>query len=87
METAGMSPYDIIETGTRNVGEYFANEDDFGTVATGKRADLVLVNANPLDNIRHLQQRSGVMVRGRWLSEKAIRDRLTEIEVSYRDGS
>ena len=34
-----MTPYDLLVTGTRNVGTYFANEDSFGTVAPGQRAD------------------------------------------------
>ena len=83
MVDAGMSPYEIIESGTKNVGAYFANEDTFGTVAEGQRADLILVNANPLDDVKHIQQRSGVMVRGRWLSEAAIQERLDEMAASY----
>lgn len=83
MVEAGMTPYEIIVSGTRNVGAYFANEDTFGAVAEGQRADLILVNANPLDDVKHIQQRSGVMVRGRWLTEEAIQARLAEIAASY----
>lgn len=83
MAAAGMSPYAILKSGTSNVGIYFANEDDFGTVAEGKRADLILVNANPLDDVRHLQERAGVMVRGQWVAEDAIQERLAQIAASY----
>ena len=83
MVGAGMSPYAILESGSKNVGEYFANEDEFGTIAVGQRADLLLVNDNPLNDIAHLQARSGVMVRGRWLSEEAIQERLAQIAASY----
>ena len=83
MVAAGMSPHAILESGSKNVGEYFANEDAFGTVAVGQRADLLLVNDNPLDDVGHLQARSGVMVRGRWLSEEAIQARLAKIAASY----
>lgn len=83
MVEAGMTPYEIIASGTRNVGAYFANEDTFGTIAEGQRADMILVNANPLDDVKHIQQRSGVMVRGRWLSEEAIQERLAEMAASY----
>ena len=83
MVEAGMTPYEIIASGTRNVGAYFANEDTFGTLAEGQRADMILVNANPLDDVKHIQQRSGVMVRGRWLSEEAIQERLAEMAASY----
>ena len=83
MVDAGMSPYDILKSGSTNVGEYFANEDDFGTIEVGKRADLLLVNDNPLDDVAHLQALSGVMVRGRWLSQEAINERLAKIADSY----
>ncbi len=83
MVAAGMSPYAILESGSKNVGEYFANEDAFGTIAVGQRADLLLVNANPLDDVAHLQALSGVMVRGRWLSQEAIAERLAKIAASY----
>ena len=86
MEAAGMTPYEIIESGTSNVGRYFAASDDFGTIAEGQRADLLLVNANPLDDVAHISERTGVMVRGRWLSEDDIQARLAEIASGYANG-
>ena len=83
MRDAGMSPYAIIKSGTKNVGDYFANEDTFGTIAVGQRADMLLVNDNPLEDVKHIQARSGVMVRGHWLSEEAIQDRLDKIAASH----
>ncbi len=80
MTDAGMTPYDVLVTGTRNVGEYFAGQDRFGLVAPGHRADLLLLEANPLDRLDHLWQRAGVMVRGRWVPEAELQARLTEIE-------
>jgi imidazolonepropionase-like amidohydrolase len=41
-------------------------ENDFGTIETGKRADLVLVAGNPLEDIKNTQNILGVMVRGKW---------------------
>jgi len=68
---AGLSPYQILESGTRNVGRYvresLKQDGDFGTVAVGEWADLVLLDADPLVDLDHLRQRTGVMVRGRWL--------------------
>lgn len=85
MSAAGMTPREIIESGTSSVGAYFSNEDDFGTVAKGQRADLLLLNANPLDNIANLQDRAGVMVQGRWYSKEMIDQKLKEIEAAYDD--
>ncbi|HEX2190333.1 MAG TPA: amidohydrolase family protein [Longimicrobiaceae bacterium] len=87
MRQAGMSPYEILVTGTRNVGEYFRGKDSFGTVAVGRRADLVLLDANPLQDVANLQRIAGVMVRGRWVPRAEIRDRLESIARSARSGS
>ena len=82
MAEAGMSPYEILVTGTRNVGEYFQRYDSFGTVAAGRRADLVLTNSNPLDDVANIADRAGVMVRGVWKSEAEIREGLDAIAAS-----
>ena len=79
MADAGMSPYEILVSGTRAVGEYFRRSDTFGTVAVGRRADLILLNSNPLDDVGNVADRAGVMVRGRWFSESYIEERLEEI--------
>ena len=79
MAEAGMSPYQILVSGTRSVGEYFRRNDTFGTVAVGRRADLILLNSNPLDDVANVADRAGVMVRGRWLSDRYIQGRLDEI--------
>ena len=68
MREAGMSPYEIVKSGTVNVGQYFAKQDRFGTIEPGRRADLVLLDANPLADISNVAKINGVMVRGRWLS-------------------
>ena len=79
MVDAGMSPWEILVSGTRNVGEYFQGRDSFGTVAVGRRADLLLLNANPLSDVANVADRAGVMFRGRWLPEEEIQRRLEEI--------
>ena len=79
MLNAGMTTYEILESGTKNVGEYFRNNDSFGTIGVGRRADFILTNSNPLDDIANVADRAGVMVRGRWLSEEMIQQRLEEI--------
>ena len=84
MAAAGMTPYQILVSGTRNVGEYFARSDSFGTVEKGKRADLLLVDANPLQDISNVDRISGVMVSGRWMTKAEIDQRLARIEEKYR---
>jgi len=87
MAESKMSPFEILVSGTRNVGAYFAGSDRFGLVAPGHRADLLLLDANPLQSLGALQQRSGVMVRGRWIPESEIRAGLERIAASARDGT
>lgn len=74
--TAGLTPYQALETGTRNVARYFRAENEFGTVAVGRRADLILLDANPLADIANFARQAGVMVRGRWLSREENAQRL-----------
>ncbi len=80
MVEIGMTPYEVFKTGTLNVGEYFKNQDTFGLVAEGHRADLLLVNDNPLESVANIKKRSGVMTRGVWLSESDIQKELAGIE-------
>lgn len=87
MRDAGMTPYEIIETGTKNVGEYFAHQDTFGQIAVGHRADLILVNENPLEDVQHIADHAGVMIRGVWHSKQAIQQRLSEIESYYQNSN
>lgn len=83
MRAAGMTPYDILATGTRNVGEYFQRNDAFGTIAVGKRADLLLLDADPLADVANLQRIAGVMARGRWVPASEIRTRLEAIAARH----
>jgi imidazolonepropionase-like amidohydrolase len=76
MQEAGVSPYKVLESGTRNVAAYVGKElkqeDQFGTITVGKRADLVLLDANPLSDVANVATRAGVMVRGRWVPKEEI---------------
>jgi imidazolonepropionase-like amidohydrolase len=87
MRKCGMTPYEIIRSGTSSVGDYFKSKDNFGTIEAGKRADLILVSGNPLDDLSNIGRRSGVMVRGRWLSEEEIQQRLQKIAASQQPTS
>lgn len=64
---AGLSNYDALRTGTANAARFFGAQDRRGTVEPGRDADLVLLGANPLDDVRALRRIEGVMVAGRWL--------------------
>lgn len=84
MAAAGISNYDILRSGTVLVGKYFADKDQFGQVAAGQRADLLLLDGNPLDDLSVLYQPAGVMVRGQWLSRATLDSKLAEIAAARR---
>lgn len=73
---AGLSPFEALRAGTVNPARFFGRED-FGAVRAGLEADLVLLDDNPLENIRNAGRIHGVMLRGRWLDRQAL-DRLLE---------
>ena len=84
MAAAGLTPHQILTAGTRNVARYYGAEAEFGTVTVGRRADLLLLEANPLNDAANVARRAGVMVNGRWLPEAEIRARLERIAASYQ---
>lgn len=84
MAAAGLSPYEVLRTGTVNPARFFGQEDDFGQVAAGMRAELVLLRGNPLDDLEHLRDPRGVMVHGRWLDQETLARKLREIENRYQ---
>jgi cytosine/adenosine deaminase-related metal-dependent hydrolase len=79
MVDAGLTPFEVLVTGTRNPAAYFGVPEEFGTVQAGRRADLILLTANPLEDVANVKRRAGVMVRGRWLPESEIQARLEQI--------
>jgi imidazolonepropionase-like amidohydrolase len=88
MQQVGLTPYQVLESGTRNVARY-AREDlrlegAFGTIEVGHRADLILLEANPLLDARNVRERAGVMLRGRWLPAAELGQRLEELARRYR---
>ena len=83
MRAAGMTPYQVLRSGTRNVGDYFSKEN-FGTIEPGKRADLVLLDSNPIEDLSAVDEIAGVMVRGRWFSREEIDARLATIAARYK---
>jgi cytosine/adenosine deaminase-related metal-dependent hydrolase len=85
MVDAGLTPYEVLTTGTRNPARAVGTPDAFGTVAVGRRADLVLLEADPRADIANAARRVGVMVRGQWWPEARLQSRLQEIAARRAD--
>ena len=77
-----MSPYEVLASGPRVVGDYFG--ENFGTITVGESADLILVDGNPLSDVKNVSRISGVMARGRYLSREEIEEKLEAIAASYQ---
>lgn len=71
---AGLTPFEALQTGTINAAEFLGTNT--GTVAVGREADLVLLDANPLADIANSRRVHGVMVRGAWYSSVELGQRL-----------
>lgn len=78
----GLSPLAALQSATINPARFLGREQDLGTVKPGKLADLVLLEANPMENIDHTRRISAVLVNGRYLSRddlNSMLDRAAEI--------
>jgi imidazolonepropionase-like amidohydrolase len=84
---AGFSPLQALQSGTINAARYFGTESSTGSVANGMSADLILLDANPLENIDHSTRIAGVMLNGRWMSRSDLDRRLDELAKETAPGS
>lgn len=69
---AGLSPLEALRTATANPARFLGRETDLGTVESGKLADLVLLDANPLDNINNVRKISAVVYDGNYYSRETL---------------
>jgi imidazolonepropionase-like amidohydrolase len=81
---AGFTPMESLQTATSNPARFLGLESSLGSIEAGKIADLVLLNANPLDDIHHTCKISAVVVNGRVLDRKALDQLLQQVEASAK---
>lgn len=84
LRDAGLSNYAALETATRNPALFFGTIDKTGTIEKGKRADLVLLHANPLEDIANTQKRAGVMLKGKYYLQGEMNQWLDEIAPRFQ---
>ena len=77
---AGFTPLEALQTATLNPARFFQMEDQFGTIEKGKYADLVFLDANPLDDIRNTQKVAAVILNGRYFSKADLQKLLQHVE-------
>jgi imidazolonepropionase-like amidohydrolase len=76
---AGLTPYEALKTGTVNVASYL-NKPNSGSIKAGNVSDLVLLAANPLENIGNTKTIEGVMIGTKWLPKSFLDSELKKIE-------
>ena len=81
---AGLSPMEALQATTLNPARFLGKEKDFGTIEKDKIADLVLLEANPLEDIRNTKTISAVVLNGRLLDRKALDQVLAELEAAAK---
>jgi imidazolonepropionase-like amidohydrolase len=82
---AGLTPLEAIQSATLNPARYFGLEADLGSIASGKIADLVLLDASPLDDIRNTTRIRAVVIGGRYLPRDELDTLLRKAETAARD--
>lgn len=79
----GFTPFEALRAATRYPAEFFKQPAEFGTIAVGKRADLLLLDGNPLRDVAIVARPLGVMARGRWMPQDELRRMLEDVPAAY----
>jgi hypothetical protein len=77
---AGLTPAQAIRSATLDAAMFAGMEEDYGSIQTGKAGDLLLLDANPLEDVRHTRRIEGVFLSGKYLGREALDELLTFAE-------
>jgi imidazolonepropionase-like amidohydrolase len=80
--TAGLTPMEALQAATRSPAEFFGELERSGTIAKGKLANLILLDANPLDDIENTTRINAVFQNGKYLSRSVLDDMLAKVEAA-----
>lgn len=87
LRDCGLTPFQILRIGTKNASEfinkYVPGSSSFGEVKVGYRADLLLLQSSPVENLEALQDKVGVMINGRWISNKKLVDQMEALAKTF----
>jgi imidazolonepropionase-like amidohydrolase len=80
---AGLSQFEALKTSTVNAAEFLKREQETGTIEVGKIADLLLLEDNPLQEIRNTRKIQGVMIKGKWFNSNELDNILRDVKENY----
>lgn len=86
MAKAGMGNQEVLASATRLPAEWLGVQGDRGTIGIGKRADLVLLDASPLEDIANTRRIAGVFASGRWLDRARLDAMLADLASRNDEG-
>jgi hypothetical protein len=81
---AGLTPIEALQAATLNPARYLGKEKELGTVERGKLADVLLLDNNPLEDIRNTQRIAAVMANGRYMGRSELQTMLSELEAAAK---
>lgn len=81
---AGLTPLEALQTATVNPAKFLGKEKTLGTIEKGKLADLILLDANPLENIGNTRKINAVVLNGKILDRKTLDKMLSEVETAVK---
>lgn len=84
LAAAGLTPEEVLTSATRLPATWLGIGNEVGTIEVGKRADLLLLTANPLDNVKNTRAIAGVFVNGRWLPRATLDAMLAALSRRYK---
>lgn len=84
MAEAGLTPFEALSTGTTAPARFYGQDDQWGSIAPGRAANLVVLREDPLADIANTRSIEAVMVRGRYLSRDELDAGLADIRERYR---
>jgi imidazolonepropionase-like amidohydrolase len=80
---AGFTPLEVLQATTLNGARFLGREATMGSVEEGKEADLVLLDANPLEDVANLHGIAGVVLNGKYFSAADLDEMKAEVAASY----
>lgn len=81
VEQVGLTPMEALISATRAPAEFFGMDGNLGTIQEGKIADMVLLDSNPLDDIKNARSIVAVVCGGKWISKSEIQEMLSQCAV------